>query len=233
MTKVIIKVLYLKDIKTLDFDRKLNPQQVEKILRAIQNLGILRLMVVLETKAISGTTEYYTLDGKHLKYAMMKSGIEKIECIIFKTNDLHQIVKAMAGMNNTQMPWTTENFVIAFKAMLLSDYNELYLYQLVNGFTYPICARILGNNMLVKKGTFKVVNKDAGELTNCMIDITNLLGTNSAKFMLAYILFFRSAMKTEYNHKKMMRKLAVAKQDFQVLDDVQLMKDNLEELYAR
>lgn len=233
MKKVIIKVLYLKDIKTLDFDRKLNPQQVEKILRAIQSLGILRLMVVLETKAISGTTEYYTLDGKHLKYAMMKSGIEKIECIIFKTNDLHRIVQAMAGMNNTQLAWTTENFVIAFKAMLLPDYNELYLYQLANGFTYPISARVLGNSSLVKKGKFKVVNKDAGELTDCIIDVTNLLGTNSAKFMMAYIMFFRSAMKTEYNHKSMMRKLAIVKKNFHILDDVQLMKDNLEELYAK
>lgn len=229
----IIKTLSLNQIKTLNFDRKLINAQVDKILRSVFEYGILRLMVVLETKAINGALEYYTIDGKHLKYCLMKAGKTETKCIIFPCEDLDKIVKAMATLNNVQASWTSQDYVMAFREMKKTDYNALYLYHLANGFTYPICARILGQADAIKKGNFKVVNKDAEELTNCLLDVTNLLGTSSAKFMLAYITFFRSAMKKNYNHKTFMKKLSVIKGGFKILDDHMLMHQQLEELYAK
>lgn len=231
--QVCIKELKLSELKTLDFDRKVNPKQVDALLRSLQKYGLLRLIVVLETKAISGTKEYYTIDGKHVKYAMIKLGIETASCIVYSCEDLQLIVETMAALNNTQLSWTTDNYVMAFRTMMLSAYNDLYLYHLANGFTYNVCATVLGSTSTVKKGTFKVTNKDAKELTDCMLEVNNLLGTSSAKFMLAYIMFFRSPMKDKYDHKKFMRKLSVVRKDFPILDDTGLMKANLEELYSR
>ena len=228
----VIKKIPLNQIKTLDFDRKLINAQVDNILRSLFEFGILRLMVVLETTAINGTVEYYNIDGKHLKYALLKAGKTETNCIIFSCNDLDKIVKAMAKLNNVQVTWTAENYVMAFRTMKKSDYNDLYLYHLANGFTYPICAKILGQSDTIKNGLFKVTNKDFEELTNCLLDITNLLGTSSARFMMAYITFFRSAMKKEYNHKSFMKKMAVIKGKFKILDDYKEMAHNLEEIYA-
>ena len=50
--------------------------------------------------------------------------------------------------------------------------------------------------------------------------------------MMAYITFFRSAMKKEYNHKSFMKKMAVIKGKFKILDDYKEMAHNLEEIYA-
>lgn len=228
-----IKLVKLNKIGTFDFDRKLNPKQVNVIIKSILDHGILRLPVVIETKIITGKLAYFTADGKHLTHALIRNNVKEVECKIRATDDIHEIVKIMSDLNNAQLAWTTENYVHAYRALKMTDYDELYLHVLANGFTYNVSAKILGSTHGVKKGMFKATNTDAEQLTNCLIDVTNLLRTTSAKFMFAYINFFRSSTKKVYDHKLMMRKLAILKKTIQLSDDHKAMTEMLESIYKK
>jgi hypothetical protein len=228
-----IRKVKINEIGILDFDRKLNPKQVNVINKSVLDHGILRLPVLVETKIITGKLAYFSVDGKHLQNCLMRNNIKETDCMIKVTNDIHEIVKIMSDLNNAQLAWTTENYVHAYRALKMTDYNELYLHVLANGFTYNVSAKILGSTHGVKKGMFKANNTDAEELTNCLIDVTNLLRTTSAKFMFAYINFFRSSTKKVYDHKLMMRKLAIFKKNIQLSDDHKVMTEMLENIYKK
>lgn len=203
----------LEKVKELSFNRNKVEKHIKTLSKSINKIGVLRTPVIAKTKAVTGSTEYFIVDGQHLIESLKRLNIEKVRAIVVETESVLEIVDMMALLNNVQQRWTLMNYVDAYIGMGLHDYFVLKHHSKTNGFSINLSAGILSGCKTwgrgtdgVKQGTFKVSSTDVEELTNNLQELSAITGVNGAKFQNAYVDFFRSHSKT-YNHTKFMKKV--------------------------
>jgi hypothetical protein len=204
----------VEKVKELSFNRNKSEKHVKTLTRSVSKVGVLRTPVIAKTKAVSGITEYYIIDGQHLIEGLKRLNVEKVYAIIVETDSVSEIVDMMALLNNVQQKWTLNNYVDAYIGMGLQDYFILKEHSKRNGFTINMSAGILSGCSIwgkgtdsVKNGAFKVSATDVEELTNNINELCAITGVNTNKFQSAYIGFFRSN-RNIYNHAKFMKKVS-------------------------
>ncbi|NDC95782.1 hypothetical protein EB118_19440 [bacterium] len=200
-------------VKELSFNRNKSEKHVKTLSRSVSKIGVLRTPVIAKTKAVTGMTEYYIIDGQHLIESLKRLSVSKVNAIVVETDSVAEIVDMMGLLNNVQQRWTLMNYVDAYIGMGLHDYFVLKQHSKTNGFSINLSAGILSGCKTwgrgtdsVKQGTFKVSSTDVEELTNNLQELSAITGVNTAKFQSAYVDFFRSHSKT-YNHTKFMKKV--------------------------
>jgi hypothetical protein len=203
----------VEKVKELSFNRNKSEKHIKTLSRSIHKVGVLRTPVIAKTKAVSGTTEYYIIDGQHLIESLKRLEVEKVYAIVVETDSIAEIVDMMALLNNVQQKWTLMNYVDAYIGMGVQDYFILKEHSKRNGFSINLSAGILGGcrhfgrgTDPVKNGTFKVSAADSDELTSKLQEICAITGVTSSKFQSAYIEFFRANYKV-YNHSKFMKRI--------------------------
>ena len=227
-----IEKIQVKEIKAIPFNRKLNMNQVDKLLSLMFNNGILRVPVIAKTKLNGNKVSYYTIDGQHMLAALHKVDFKSVQCLIVETEDIPLIVNMMASLNNSSLKWILDDYVNAYATLCCKEYEKLRAHKLATGLSYSISALILGesNHNAIKNGTFKATSKDADKVTSDLIDVISFLGTNNSKFMKSFVKFRRSPS-ISYNHNTFMQKLAQNKASMKLVHDETAMRSMLEELY--
>lgn len=227
------KVLKIKDLSFISFNRPVDNKHVDRLLSSIKRNGILRLPVIVFTRLFSAKPQYNIVDGQHLVLALVKAGITEVECIVTKSESTSEIVGMMASLNNTSRSWKIEDYVKAFNAMGNDNYRTLHVYKIGNNLPYSVCGMILGGSSIneIKTGTFKIQNSDADKISSYVIDVCALMGTKNSKFMKALIRFIRHA--PEYKHKTFMEKLAKESKNLTIVHDEVAMRNSLNTIYSR
>ncbi len=227
-----IKDVLIKDIKFLDFNRAVKMSHVDVLLNSMRDHGQLRIPVIVHANLGKGL-KYYCIDGQNMITALIKAGVKNTKVILIKTNVKSEIVKIMARLNNAVRVWKLEDFVKAYSSLSIDSYNALTAHKTITGFTYKISAYILGGYGIsaIKDGSFKADAIDADILTDNLVDLCSFMGTSNAKFMCAYINFFRSPS-IKYDHKIFMTKIASHKKEFIIAHDITLIKQQFEKIYG-
>jgi hypothetical protein len=232
----IIEKVNLNSIKRLSFNRDTNLKQVNAITNSITYHGLLRLPVCVRTKSISGKKEIFTIDGQHLIAALDKVNCRHTNAIIVETESVEEIVQMMAVLNNVSLKWNLNDYVNAYTALGIYDYNVLKKHCIDNELSIAISAEILsGNNecKTIKKGTFKLNSGDSDIITKHVVDFKKIVSKNISKLDKAYIRFVRSLGK-DYNHKAFLDYLIKEKSlKSHIPQDTTFLYTLLHELYKK
>lgn len=204
----------VEKLKELSFNRNKVENHIKALSKSITHVGVLRTPVVAKTKAITGSLEYYIIDGQHLIESLKRLNISKVNVILVETDSAREIVDMMALLNNVQQKWSLMNYTDAYIGMGNVEYFKLKDHCIKTGFSISLCAYILsgsknaayGRTTSIRSGHFKVTATDANELTQYIQDICSIVGNNNVKFQLAFCDFFRANSKV-YNHEKFKKKV--------------------------
>lgn len=229
-----IEKVNLHNIKRLSFNRDTNLKQVNAITTSITYHGLLRLPVCVRTKAINGKKELYAIDGQHLIAALDKVNLKHTNAIIVDTESIEEIVQMMAVLNNVTLKWNLNDYVNAYTALGIYDYNVLKKHSIANELNITISSEILsGSNETksIKKGTFKVNSGDSDIITKYLVDFKKIIAKNVSKLDKAYIRFVRSLGK-DYNHTRFLEYL-IKEKSFKshIPQDITFLHDLLHTLY--
>ena len=226
------KLLKVSDLKIIPFNRSIIMSIVAKLLNSVKQNGVLRKPVIVKTVLFGNKISYYIIDGQHLIAALIRADIKDVDCIIVESENTAEIVDMMATLNNVGTPWKLGDYVNAYCSLNNDSYSILRSHKLSTGFNYSVSAKILGNSSSseIKNGGFKSICQDTDKLTEHLIDICAFLKTDNAKFMKAFINFFRTTK--DYNHKKLMRAVAQNKKNLVIVHDEGAMKNLLHKIYS-
>jgi hypothetical protein len=159
-----IENILIDKLNFLPFNRSINTEQVNKLMGSLESFGKLRLPVIVHTSVIDGTPKYYIVDGQHMVSSLMRFNEDKVQCIVFESNDKYEIVSIMATLNNIVCTWSFKDYINAYASLGDSNYLRLRAHYKTTGFTPSISSEVLGNRAKVRKGEFVISNTDADEL---------------------------------------------------------------------
>lgn len=134
---------------------------------------------VLKTRAITGKTEFFTVDGQHTIVAAKRLNLPITIMVIELLEDTTlNVTKYVAALNNSSKAWSTKNFLQSFAANEISEYKVFKNVMESEGLKLTDLLHIfLGGagateNKLYKSGEMKFLNiKDSEELLFAVIKI--------------------------------------------------------------
>jgi len=196
-------------------NRDLSSSRIEKLKHSINEYGILRDVIVINTDVFGGKTKrYYIVDGQHLYMACSALGfLDDLEFKVCKKKfkSISEIVDFVSTLNTTQTPWKLTNYIDAYASTNLHlDYNKLIQKRIRYNLSYTLLAMIYGgtsnsaaSNML-KRGKFKFVDEAKGdEVTKIIQDIVLIIGRSNSmtlnRFTIAFYNWYNSV---HYDHEK-------------------------------
>lgn len=236
----VMRNIKLSTVKCLPFNREVKQKHVRALMKSVSTRGILRVPVIAKTKAITGKSEFYSLDGQHLIDALKQMDKKEVLAYVLETESMADIVETMAVLNNVQQKWTIEDYVNCYCGLNLPDYIALKEHATTNKLGINVSGVILsGVNSSawgrglngIKKGTFKVMASDKDVITKNLIQAMGVINTNSTKFAIAFISFCRS-LGDQYDHRRMIRNLKKCSKEVQVFPhDTEFIYDLLESIY--
>lgn len=228
-----LKIEYLaKDSKKgfamlAGINRPIVPGQVTKLAKSVENMGILRPVVVAVLNFITGKPVTYIIDGQHLYHACLRLNIEVPYTTIAIKDDLDMISK-LALLNTSSKTWTIKDYIQVW-GYKLHDYVELNKYLNIYDIELMQLAEILQDNTCsyklgsipaskhIKSGTFKINDRErAIFLINCITDALKIvprMDRSSNKFFIAsYVSFINTV--SGYDHKRFLANLVKNKDKF-------------------
>jgi hypothetical protein len=234
------KLVRISQIKELPFNREIKQKHVKALMKSISNRGILRQPVLVKTKVVSGKRELYSLDGQHFIAALSEMDKKTVSAYVIETESMNEIVETMAVLNNVQQKWTMIDYVNCYCGLKLPDYIELKKHSIKNKLSINVSSVILsgintaawGKGLnFIKNGTFKALADDKDTLTKNLLQVMGVLNTNSTKFAIAYITFYRS-LGAAYNHQRLLKSIEKKmKGDKSIPHDVNFIYGLLSEIY--
>ena len=102
----------------LPMNREINPKHVEKMLMSLNAVGCIRDVIVVTTKAFEGVKKNYIIDGQHLYTALVRENLP-ISYRTLNITKVDDVVKAMAGLNNSSKSWNLMDYVNAYKVVTM------------------------------------------------------------------------------------------------------------------
>lgn len=108
-----------KDTNLLEFNRDIKDGHVDKMLRSIEQCGILRLPVVGDVSKFD-KRKRVIIDGQHLCVAMSlldplsSSAMKTIPCILKIYDNKAEVIADIAKVNNTQKTWKDADYLEAW-----------------------------------------------------------------------------------------------------------------------
>lgn len=208
MNKAELKVKTTKSystFSTLPMNRDVDSAHVQKMIKSIRAMGVIRPVVICETTCIDGVKRKYILDGQHLATALEREGLE-IPFTEISVTDEKDIVHKMALLNNSSKSWTLLNYVNAYK-MYYPDYMKLFKWKNMYDIEPLMLAQIAYNtcvwngslSKIIKQGDFEIKNPKAEEMCKAFNDFFIKLGRADrwikSKFLSAFIQAYG-----RYNH---------------------------------
>lgn len=205
-------------------NRPINPAQVTKLAQSVNNMGIIRPIVVAELSFIDGRKKTYIVDGQHLFNALIRNNMD-IPYIKVDVKDKKELVEKIALLNASSKNWSISDYVTAW-ASLSNDYVKLNHYYQVYDLELGVMSSILSNtnngfggnsSNKIKRGEFIIINEKENvqilDYVTDMLKIVPRMNRFENKYAcVEYVKFLRTAKL--YNHKKFITNLAKNKKQF-------------------
>ena len=195
----------------LPMNREINAKHVEKMLKSLNYVGCIRDVIVVTTKVFEGIKKNYIIDGQHLYTALVRENLP----ISYRTLDIttvEDIVKTMAGLNNSSKSWSLIDYVNAYK-VVNNDYMKLLRYINMYNLEPTMIAMIATNNSksnriskLIKEGEFEITNSNTELMCKQFSDIFIKIGKADRWVKFNFLSVFMSVY-GKYNHKKALARL--------------------------
>jgi hypothetical protein len=199
-------------------NRPLKAKQINKLVYAVNKMGIVRPVIVAELSFITGKKEWYIIDGQHLFTALTIRLNMDVPYVVMEIKDKQELVEQIALLNATSKSWTMEDYVTAWSS-LKTDYVKLNQYSSDYDLDISMAATILMNQSIdssattnkIKDGEFTVINEDVNkQIIKQLSDVLDIVPRNnrmqSKYFCREYVKFVRSH--NDYDHKDFMGKLS-------------------------
>lgn len=208
-------------------NRNVIPHHVTKIANSVQELGVTRPVVTVLTSCIDGVKRRYIIDAQHLFTALCRLGMD-IPYITLHLDTKEAVVEAIALHNSSSKSWETINYVEAWKSLDgKEDYHVLYNAYIMHDLPLGLIAYCYSNKCghdiasLVKKGNFKVVNKEKGDaVLKDFADLFKVIKNRATRFdvrtfAIAYVNWRYSIDK--YNHKAFLEYIKKNLEEFKTI----------------
>lgn len=209
-------------------NRDVIPGHVTKLAESIEEIGVIRPVVVAEIDFITGKKETYIVDGQHLYNACGRLEIE-IPYSYIEVGNKYDLVKRLALLNTSSKSWMMKDFILAWTSVE-PDYIELNkfytkydieLVQLAEILMHGTCTHEAGGrgkaSKMIKTGKFRLGDvKKATILLKYITDMLKIvprMDRSSNKLLISsYVTFINSL--NDYDHKEYLKKLKKNKDKF-------------------
>jgi hypothetical protein len=167
--------------KFIDANRRTNEQHVNDIVDSILEFGCGSVVVtVVKTKCITGSVEYYVVDGQHRMLAAERLGVPIHILIVELAVDTKlNLTKYIATLNNTSSGWSPKMYLNSFKENDIREYKIMSELKIKTGLTMTDLLFIfLGSNNRKEftSGQMTFVNeKDSMELLDSVMMVKNAI----------------------------------------------------------
>lgn len=174
--------------------RKVDRPKVNVIKKSIDKWGMLSTITVAATDVYNQkgdkSLNLYIVDSNHRYHAIRELG-KPFYVIITRLNSCDKICELMSALNNTNKPWTMENFVINWAGTTQgAGFHYLHLQSFAkkyDNYTISILANLLhfGNlnsrqSKMIKKGSFRYNYPDkAVEAINIFETVNFIVGDDT------------------------------------------------------
>ena len=158
-----------KMFSILPMNREIRSEHVEKLVKSIRTMGIIRPVIICKTNVIEGEMKNYIIDGQHLATACEREKLP-IPYVTIKCENEIDIVEQMGMLNNSSKSWALIDYVNAYKFCFM-DYMKLLkfknLYNLELNMVAALCTNhysLVKNSQTIKTGTFTITNSKAAQM---------------------------------------------------------------------
>lgn len=197
-------------IKLFEFPKNRDSGYKEDIAESIRTHGFTCPIQIVKTNLVDGTMKLYIIDGHNRAKTAEFLDIEYKGYIIDnKFNTLDEIVRYMATINNSQTPWTVNDYVKVYAKVGFEHYQNLVKIKTEWPYSFYTLAMILSNKPngvtdALTSGSFKIMRYDSalstlkfsGELSNSRKLSNRMLISLDKVMMLPK--FDRSKFRAEY-----------------------------------
>ena len=160
------KTTNYKMFSTLPMNREIRSEHVEKLVKSIRTMGIIRPVIICKTDVLEGEMKNYIVDGQHLATACEREGLS-VPYVNIVCKDEIDIVEKMGMLNNSSKSWALLDYVNAYK-FCFNDYMKLLkfknLYNLELNMVAALCTNhysIVYNSQSIRTGEFIITNNKA------------------------------------------------------------------------
>ena len=160
------KTTNYKMFSTLPMNREIRSEHVEKLVKSIRTMGIIRPVIICKTDVLEGEMKNYIVDGQHLATACEREGLS-VPYVNIVCKDEIDIVEKMGMLNNSSKSWALLDYVNAYK-FCFNDYMKLLkfknLYNLELNMVAALCTNhysIVSNSQSIRTGEFIITNNKA------------------------------------------------------------------------
>lgn len=213
-----MKLNYLAGI-----NRPIYPAQVTKLAESLEEMGVVRPVIIATISFITGKNTSYIIDGQHLFNALIRMGWD-IPYVSIEIKDKKELVEKIALLNSSSKSWALVDYITAWSS-LVPDYVKLNHYYQVYDIDMSVVASVLSNNISdsgsmtrrIKRGEFKIINEEHNvTILNCLTDVLKIIPRMNRmenRYMCReYIKFLRHTK--GYNHAKFLSNLEKNKKQF-------------------
>jgi hypothetical protein len=153
------------------------------------------------------------MDGQNLFHALRSLG-EQVPYVVVEVDDLTDLIRKMAKLNNTTRKWSIENYVVAW-GHEHRVYRTMKTYHKTYNLTYGIVAALMLNTAQlsyatesIKEGTIRVVNRDYQRMGRYLIEILEATEeeryvTVSERFAATFLQYYNPET---YNHTETLQR---------------------------
>lgn len=178
--KSIVSFKRALGIKLFEFPKNRDTGYKEDIAESIRKYGFNCPIQIVRTNLVDGTMKLYIIDGHNRAKTAEFLDIEYKGYIIDnKFDTLDEIVKYMAIINNSQTPWTVNDYVKVYAKVGFEHYQNLVKVKTDWPYSFYTLAMLLSNKPggvtdALTSGSFKIMRyndamktlKFSGELGN-------------------------------------------------------------------
>ena len=130
------KTTNYKMFSILPMNREIRSEHVEKLVKSIRTMGIIRPVIICKTDVLEGEMKNYIVDGQHLATACERESLP-IPYVNIACKDEIDIVEKMGMLNNSSKSWALIDYVNAYKFCFM-DYMKLLKFKNLYNLEYLV-----------------------------------------------------------------------------------------------
>ena len=220
------KTTNYKMFSILPMNREIRSEHVEKLVKSIRTMGIIRPVIICKTDVLEGEMKNYIVDGQHLATACERESLP-IPYVNIACKDEVDIVEKMGMLNNSSKSWALLDYVNAYK-FCFNDYMKLLkfknLYNLELNMVAALCTNhysIVTNSQSIRTGEFLITNGKAEQMCKDFSEIFLMINNVSRSVKFSFLNAFMQS------YGKISQKTVVSNLR-KYLKQIKLISDNTE-----
>jgi hypothetical protein len=226
MTTTKMKIKEISDyskLSVLPMNRSIDSKHVQRMIKSIRKMGIIRPVVTTTTNIFEGELKTYIIDGQHLATALERENL-MVPCIEIEVTSEEDLIEKMAYLNNSSKSWDLMNYINAWK-MIRPDYMKLFKWKNMYDIEVSMLAAIginsytmRSNTQILKTGDFVITNPNAELMCKQFNDIFIKIGTADRYIKFNFLHAFLQ-VGSSYDHQKVLANIDKHMKSIKLISD--------------